>query len=169
MAEMRVEDVLEFIRLVDEASIVVHLDGGWGVDALLGHQTRSHADLDIAIAHRDVPAMRKLLEARGYRQVPDPAVKEFNFVMSDVHGRKIDVHSYTFDAHGNHVYGIPYPIDSLTGSGTIGGHPVKCIAAEWAIKFHTQYEPDETDFQDVRALCDRFNFSLPDSYRRFLV
>ena len=132
------------------------------MDALLGLQTRSHEDLDIAVQHKDVPALRGLLEARGYREFPSADTKDFNFVLSDSRGRKIDVHSYTFDPQGSHVYGIAYPIDSLTGTGMINGHPVKCISAEWAVKFHTQYEPDETDYQDVQALCARFEISQPD-------
>jgi len=164
---MRAKDVLEFLRLLDENGIDVHLDGGWGVDALLGLQTRSHEDVDIAVQHKDVPALRRLLRALGYRELPSGDAKGFNFVLSDSQGRKIDVHSYTFDQQGNHVYGIAYPIDSLTGSGMINGHPVKCISVEWAVKFHTQYEPDETDFQDVQALCHRFHVPLPDLYRKF--
>jgi lincosamide nucleotidyltransferase A/C/D/E len=165
---MRAEDVVEFLQLMEEHGIDVYVDGGWGVDALLGRQTRSHEDLDIAVQHKDVPALRRLLEARGYRELPSTDAKDFNFVLSDSRGRKIDVHSYTFDQQGNHVYGIAYPIDSLTGTGTIKGHPVKCISVEWAVKFHTQYEPDETDFEDVQALCDRFDIHLPDRYGKFL-
>ncbi len=167
-SKMSAEDVVEFVRLMEENGIDFHLDGGWGVDALLGLQTRSHEDLDIAVQHKDVPAVRGLLEARGYREFPSPDAKAFNFVLSDSQGRKIDVHSYTFDPRGSYVYGIAYPIDSLTGTGMINGHPVKCISAEWAVKFHTQYEADETDFQDVQALCARFDISLPDMYRKFL-
>jgi len=165
---MRAEEVVEFLQLMEEAGVEVHLDGGWGVDALLGRQTRSHEDVDIAVQHRNVPAVRRLLGARGFRELASPDARDFNFVLSDSKGRKIDVHSYTFDQQGNHVYGVPYPIDSLTGTGMIDGEPVKCISAAWAVKFHTQYEPDETDFQDVQALCERFNILLPDLYRRFL-
>jgi len=39
---------------------------------------------------------------------------------------------------------------------------------EWAVKFHTQYDPDETDFHDVQALCARFFIPLPDLYRKLL-
>ena len=167
-SEMSAEDVVKFLRLMEEKGIGIHVDGGWGVDALLGRQTRPHEDVDIAVQHKDVPALRRLLNARGYRELPNPDAKNFNFVLSDSQGRKIDVHSYTFDQRGNHVYGIAYPIDSLTGTGMINGHPVKCISVEWAVKFHTQYEPDETDFQDVQALCARFDILLPDLYRKFL-
>jgi lincosamide nucleotidyltransferase A/C/D/E len=165
---MRGEDVVELIVLLQENGIEVCIDGGWGIDALLGRQTRAHDDLDIAVQHKDVPNLRKLLEARGYHELSRPDAKEFNFVLSDSKGRKIDVHSYTFDTSGNHVFGIPYPADSLTGKGVINGHPVRCISAEWAVRFHAQYEPDETDFQDVHALCSKFDIPLPESYRRFL-
>ena len=166
--EMSAEDVVKFLRLMEENGIEVHLDGGWGVDAVLGRQTRSHEDVDIAVQHKDVPALRRLLNARGYCELPSTDAKDFNFVLSDSHGRKIDVHSYTFDKQGNHVYGIGYPIDSLTGTGMINGHSVKCISVEWAVKFHSQYDPDETDFQDVRALCARFDIPVPDLYKKFL-
>jgi lincosamide nucleotidyltransferase A/C/D/E len=166
--EMSAEEVLEFLQLMKETGIEVHLDGGWGVDALLGRQTRSHEDVDIAVQHSDVPTLRRLLGARSFRELPSPDTRDFNFVLSDSKGRKIDVHSYTFDQQGNHVYGIAYPINSLTGTGMINGERVKCISAAWAVKFHTHYEPDETDFQDVQALCERFNILLPDLYRRFL-
>ncbi len=37
------------IGLVEADGIDVWLDGGWGVDALLGHQTREHDDLDLVV------------------------------------------------------------------------------------------------------------------------
>jgi lincosamide nucleotidyltransferase A/C/D/E len=165
---MSAEDVIELLRLAEENDIDVYIDGGWGVDALLGRQTRPHEDVDIAVQHTDVPALRRLLEAQGYRELRSVYAKDFNFVLSDTQGRKIDVHSYIFDQQGNHVYGVAYPIDSLTGTGMIDGYIVKCISAEWAVKFHSQYEPDETDFQDVQALCARFDISQPNLYRKFL-
>jgi lincosamide nucleotidyltransferase A/C/D/E len=108
------------------------------------------------------------LGAHGYRELPRADATEFNFVLSDSNGRKLDVHSYVFDAQGNFVNGIPYPLESLTGTGTINGYCVRCISAQWAVKFHTQYEPDEKDFHDVQALCERFDIPLPESYKRFL-
>ncbi len=64
----------------------------------------------------NVPALRGLLEARDYREFPSVDAKDFNFVLSDSRGRKIDVHSYAFDPQGSHIYGIAYPIASLTGT-----------------------------------------------------
>lgn len=42
MGEMRSGALVEILRLLEAAGIAVWLDGGWGVDALLGRQTRSH-------------------------------------------------------------------------------------------------------------------------------
>ncbi len=63
-AEMSGDAVVELIQLFDQNGFEVIVDGGWGVDALLGKQTRSHTDLDIALQHKDVPKLRVLLEAR---------------------------------------------------------------------------------------------------------
>ncbi len=168
MNAMKAEDVVEFIQRMEENDIDVVVDGGWGVDALLGHQTRQHDDLDIAIQHQDLPRLSELMSARCYSHFPTPSETEFNFTLVDAEGRRVDVHTYTFDSDGKLVEGIEYPIESLAGSGTINGYSVRCITAEWMVKFHAQYEPDETDFRDVLALCTRFGLALPETYRKFV-
>lgn len=166
--EMPAQDVIEILKLCEENDIEIIIDGGWGVDALLGKQTRTHADLDIALEHRYVPQLRQLLEAKGYKDIPRADTTECNFVMGDNEGHEIDFHSYTFDAHGNNIFGVRYPLESLTGVGTIDGHPVKCISLEWMVKFHTGYKLDENDYHDVRALCEHFGIPLPSEYEKFL-
>ena len=42
------------------------------------------------------------------------------------------------------------------------------ISPEWLVKFHTGYELDENDHQDVRLLCERFGIDMPDKYRKFI-
>jgi lincosamide nucleotidyltransferase A/C/D/E len=165
---MKAEDVVEFVRLMEQNGIEVVVDGGWGVDALLGHQTRPNDDLDIAIQHKDAPRLRELMFTRSYRELDSPKGTKFNFVLADAEGRKVDVHSYTFDSDGRLVEGIEYPFESLKGTGSIDGYRVRCITADWMVKFHTQYEPDEDDFRDVLALCTRFGIPLPETYRKFV-
>ena len=160
-------DVIEIYQLLDNFNIKVHIDGGWGVDALLGEQTRPHADLDIAVPHQDVPRLRELFLSRGFTEIPRDDSWECNFVLADESGREVDVHSYTFDAEGNNIFGVSYPADSLTGTGTIDGHRVDCIAPEWAVKFHSGYDLDINDYRDVSALCERFGLTLPPEYYEF--
>ena len=165
--DMRAEDVLDLVTLFEQNQIEVILDGGWGVDAQLGEQTRPHEDLDIAMPHRYVPLARALLEARGYTDVQRTDTRDCNFVLGDKFGHLIDFHTYTFDELGGLVFGLPYPPDSLTGSGSVLGHPVRCITPVWLIKFHTGYPFDENDYRDVSALCRRYHLDLPAEYAMF--
>lgn len=165
--QMTADDVVELVGLFHQHGIDVCIDGGWGVDALLGEQTRLHADLDIAMPHKDVGLIRVLLEARGYRDVPRDDTWECNFVLGDDAGRLVDIHTYTLDEAGNHVFGVAYPYDSLSGTGVMGGHPVTCISPEWMVRFHTGYALDEDDYRDTKLLCQRFGIALPAEYAAF--
>jgi len=165
--EMTAEDAVEIIKLLEENDIEVYVDGGWGVDALLGEQTRKHDDLDIALPHKFVPKLRELLEARGYEDVPRDDTRDCNFVLGDDQGRLVDVHSYTFDENGKNVFGVAYESHQLTGSGTINGYPVKGIPPDVMVEFHTGYDVDEGDYHDVKALCERFNIPLPEPFEKF--
>jgi lincosamide nucleotidyltransferase A/C/D/E len=162
--EMTMQAVMEILEQLASSRIEVVIDGGWGVDALLGRQTRPHIDLDIAIQHRDVPVVRALLEAHGYSDVPRDDTWECNFVLGDGLGHEIDIHSYTFDKEGQHIYGVAYPLESLLGTGTLNGQPVRCITPEWMVKFHAGYKLDENDYRDVKALCQKYGIEMPPEF-----
>ena len=168
MSVVEARTVIELLKLFAENEIDVTVDGGWGVDALLGKQTRRHEDLDIAIPHRDVPKLRELLTGRGFRDVPRDDTRDCYFVLGDDAGNLVDVHSYTFDERGNNIFGVAYLPEHFTGKGVIDDYPVKCIPPDWAVKFHTGYELDENDFHDVKALCERFSLPLPAEYKKFV-
>lgn len=163
--EMDLPELLALLTLFENHGITVIVDGGWGVDALLEKQTRPHGDLDIAVDHRQVPLLRTLLEARGYKDVPRDDTRECNFVLGDDKGHEVDVHSFIFDEQGNITFGVPYPLESLQGTGHIGGRSVQCIPPDWMIQFHTGYALDENDYHDVLALCQKFNLPLPKEYK----
>ena len=166
---MNIADVIDLYTRLTHLEIELWLDGGWGVDALLGEQTRPHSDVDIVIQHKDVPKLRELLESQGYQDVPRDDTSDWNFVLGDNHGRLVDVHAVTLDTVGNGLYGPPekgvmYPAGSLTGTGVLDEHTVKCISAEYMVKFHTGYKLRETDFKDVSALCAHFGIDFPQEY-----
>lgn len=165
---MQASDVLAVVGLLDSSDIEAWVDGGWGVDALLGRQTRPHGDLDIAIQHKDVPKLRDVLYARGYRDVPRDDTKEWNFVLGDDEGHEVDVHSYTLGPKGEHAYGIEYPAESLTGTGVVAGRSVRCISAEYAVRFRGGYQLRKIDIDDVGALCAKFGFERPASHEGYL-
>ena len=165
--DMPASEVVKLEILFDQQRIEVILDGGWAVDALLERQTRPHSDLDIAMPHEYVPVLRKVLEDLGYCEVPRDDTRECNFVLADGQGHQVDVHTYTYDGQGKLVFGLPYPLDSLTGHGRILGHALSCITPEWLVRFHTGYALDENDYHDVNLLCERFGLELPKEYKRF--
>ena len=165
--QMTAADVIEILQLFHANQIELHIDGGWAVDALLGKQTRAHDDLDIAVQHKDVAQLRLLLEARGFADVPRDDTWACNFVLGDEVGHQIDIHSYTFDSSGNNIFGVAYPLSSLSGIGSIHGKRVKCISPEWLVKFHTGYKLDENDYQDVKALCQHYGLKIPAEYHEF--
>src|SRR4051812_23806829 len=87
-------EVVALYNLLDDHGIEVWLDGGWGIDALIGEQTRPHSDLDIAVRHADVAELRRLLMDRGYEQVERADTEPWIFVLSDERGHQLDVHAF---------------------------------------------------------------------------
>ncbi len=169
---MTASDVISLYTELENLGITIWIDGGWGVDALLGEQTRPHRDLDIALQRKDVPKLRHLLQARGYKDIKLEEARPWNFVLGDENGREIDSHVIVFDDTGNGLYGPTekgemYPAPSLTGTGTISGQRVRCISPEWMVKFHSGYELKEKDFRDVSALCRKFGIELPETIVQF--
>lgn len=162
---MEKEEVINLYNFLNDNNIKVVIDGGWGIDALLGKQTRPHDDLDIAVQHKDVPKLRKLLGAKGYKEIPQPDTRDYNFVLADDKGHKVDVHSYAFNSEGENIYGIKYPEASLAGTGTVYSHTVRCITPQFVIKFHENFEPQEKNLKDIKALCDKFNLEPPKNYK----
>ncbi len=167
---MSARDARRLYGLLEDAGVEVWVDGGWAVDALLGAQTRLHADLDVALEVSLVGRLREVLGQSGFREVPRDDTSPWNFVLGDGTGLEVDVHAFTFDANGDGVYGPPadgayYRADALSGEGVIDGRRVRCISPEWLVRFHVGYRLTEKDVLDVTALCERFGIELPEAYR----
>jgi len=71
----------------------------------------------------------------------------FHALGRDEEGRRVDVHS---------IEGLAYPEGSLAGQGTIGGQHIKCISAEWLVKFKKPYADKEKNRIDIAALREKF-------------
>jgi lincosamide nucleotidyltransferase A/C/D/E len=153
MGMVDASDVVELLSWLEQSRIDVWLNGGWGVDALLGHQTRGHEDLDITISAVDRTAFTTAVGARGR--------------MVDVH--LVDVSTTTVRESGLGTYGpagLPFEVGSLEGRGTIAGKSVRCETAEFQVRGHTGYTPDATDYRDVLALCRAFGIAIPPVFER---
>jgi lincosamide nucleotidyltransferase A/C/D/E len=167
---MSAADVVELMQLFDRSHCSVWVDGGWGVDALLGQQTRHHADLDLALALADVALVQDLLVGElGYVVAEDEMPTRLE--LRDSQDHRIDLHPLVFDSEGNGGQQLQggswgmYLADGLAGSGVIQGQYVRCLSPQLQLRFHLGYEPDDDDRHDVALLCHHFGFEVPDGYR----
>ena len=162
-------DVRELLDRLDAAGIEWWIDGGWGIDALLGEETRPHDDLDLAVARADLERIQAAFP--DFRHVPDewwPA----RYVLRDERGRQVDLHPLEFDERGDGWQEQPdgtrarWPREGLAGRGTIGGRDVRCLTPELQVRFHDYPDPDDVDWDDMRVLRERFGLAPPPAYRR---
>ena len=65
------EDLFEVLEMIEQLGIRYWLDGGWGVDALVGRQTREHRDVDIDFDAAYTEKLQQKLEEKGYEVVTD--------------------------------------------------------------------------------------------------
>ncbi len=91
-------DAVEIVERLVAAGVPARLDG-WGIDALVAHQTRPHADLDLVVARADVGCLRDALTPPGFVVAVDelPTRRE----LDDGRRRRIDLHPVTFDVDGS--------------------------------------------------------------------
>ena len=159
---MEASDVLELLKALEDQGTHYWVDGGWGVDCLLGEQTRLHNDLDLVLPRTQLDSVRGLLTSLGYEVIRDwlPTTVAFR----DDAGREIDLHpvDLTEDGGGDQVmqdgrtwhYAAPV-------AGAIAGRTVRCASAEDQLLMHLGYEPRSVDFADVRRITERFGLEAP--------
>jgi lincosamide nucleotidyltransferase A/C/D/E len=162
--------VLAILDALTGEDVPAWVHGGWGVDALLGDQTRDHDDLDLITQLADVPRIRTILAKRGFTMVRGES--HTNFVLADDRGREIDFHPVSWDGQGNALYvnerGQKWtlrPAD-LMGVGSILGQPVACLTPEIEMATHSGYDLQDNDQHDIEALHQRFGLEYPTGYPR---
>lgn len=166
---MEAAEVLRVVDALHHAGIRAGLTGGWGVDALLGRQTRPHGDADLGVRQEQVDAATTALATLGYVVTADE--RPARLVLGSPVGQ-VDLHPIAFDVAGHGIQRgrsgerFDYPAGSLEAHGVIDGHPVRCGTPELQLAFHSHYEPREHDVADMQALADAFGLALPASYRR---
>ena len=158
--------VIKLYKMLSDRGIDIWLDGGWGVDALLGKQTRPHFDLDLIVEEKHVKRLRDLLKDIGFDQIERGDDSHWNFVLANKLGHLIDMHVIVFDENKNGAYGpaergVFYPAEALLGQGDIGGFKVRCLTPEYQIASRSGYKLTNKDINDVDALCNRYNIPHP--------
>jgi lincosamide nucleotidyltransferase A/C/D/E len=157
------DDVLEILDALRKAGTDVWIGGGWGIDALLGRQTRHHRDLDLMHRLEQEPTVVAALGEVGFSESLN--WRPVRFVVRDATGREIDLHPLAFAPDGSATQaslepGHPfvYPAECFT-TGTIQRSTVPCLSAEQQVYFHQGYEPTDRDRHDMARLREAFGIT----------
>ena len=167
------EDVIKLYQPLSTNGIQVWLNGGWGIDALLGEQTRPHKDLDVFVLVDDVNRLCELLSLIGYSlkelwsenrwAVDAKGIQTMTgFVLHDPDGHELDLHAMRLDEHGNGIPawdsndGFILTTQDLAGVGMVAGCKLPCITAEKQMLCHTGYVLPEYQIRDLQLLHDKF-------------
>ncbi|MET9724386.1 nucleotidyltransferase domain-containing protein [Streptomyces zaomyceticus] len=160
---MTADDVRTVLDLLRQAKADVWIGGGWGIDALIGEQTRDHRDLDLMHRQDQEDLVLAALREAGFVETLDH--RPVRFVMTAPDGREIDLHPLVFSHDGSaeqasNEPGSPflYPPTCFV-TGTIHGSPVPCLSAEQQVYFHQGYEPSPRDRHDMAQLRRAFGIA----------
>ncbi|MGW2384019.1 nucleotidyltransferase domain-containing protein [Streptomyces sp. NPDC001658] len=160
---MTADHVLSVLALLRQAGADVWIGGGWGIDALVGEQTREHRDLDLVHRQEQEPAVVAALAGAGFVETLE--WRPIRFVVTAADGREIDLHPLVFADDGSALQVSPdperpfaYPASCFV-TGTIGGTTVPCLSAEQQVRFHQGYEPSERDRHDMAQLRRAFGIA----------
>jgi lincosamide nucleotidyltransferase A/C/D/E len=162
------EAVRTLMTALQEHAVDVCVGGGWAEDALVGQQTRDHADLDVWVDANDFEGLLAAFVGQGIDRIhPWPGDRPWNFVLHDGRSRRVDLHVCESLGDGRLHYGsvkAPFILtnDDLSGEGQISGISVRCERPEFALRNHTGYELRETDRHDIAVLCERFGLQPPE-------
>ena len=163
---MDARDVIELLDRLDEAGVLAWVDGGWGVDALLGEQTRPHSDLDLVVVRPALEVAEDVLWALRFEVLRDWLPNAIAYV--DLEGRQVDLHPVdpTPDGGGDQIQldGESLWRYSAPVRGVIGGTSVLCCPVEDQVSCHLGYPPRQSDVEDMRRLAQRFGLRLPAQY-----
>ena len=154
-AGMQVAEVLEVLADLCGAGCRIWVAGGWGVDALVGYQTRPHRDLDLAVDADHEAAAIATLERRGYHIETDWLPVRMELAAPD--RGWVDLHPVVFDSSGHGRQAdrngghFDYPSDAFD-HGILGGMSTPCLSRTHQVQFHRGYEPRPVDIHDLGLL-----------------
>ncbi len=163
------DDVLRVIAALQAGNLRVWLDGGWGVDALLGEITRPHDDVDLVVELGVLADVLDCLSDLGFSVTEDQS--PVRVVMRSPEGLQVDLHPVAFDEDGTGWQigaspdgsDCPYPAEGFT-VGRILDEAVLCLSAELQLEHHSGYTPRHRDRKDMACLAVRFGLELPWSF-----
>jgi lincosamide nucleotidyltransferase A/C/D/E len=149
------EEAVQVLDALDGSRVRHWVGGGWGVDTLVGRQTREHRDLDLAVDADHLETCLRTLNDLGY--VIDTDWLPARIELRRPSERWVDVHPVAFDdtGHGRQAgldgAHFDYPSDAFT-VGALNGRQISCLSVQQQRDFHTGYEHQAKDTHDLAQL-----------------
>jgi lincosamide nucleotidyltransferase A/C/D/E len=139
------QDVVRVLRLLEEGGVPVWLDGGWGIDALLGKETRAHGDMDLIVPLDNLTTAEMVLARVGLSRDDRRTKVPTRLLLRNCEDLEIDIHPVTFQPDGSAAHIYPevgsgskckyvYSAAGLSGVGMISGRIVRCTTAAEQIR-----------------------------------
>lgn len=162
---MTSKNVIDIYTKLEDLGVLIWIDGGWAVDALLGRVTRCHSDLDIAVERKNLTKLAKYMEIDGYKKIERSPDKMWDLVLSDNNGREIDIHAFEFDVNNNIIEEddwAGYRNNSFSGKGIIDGNIVRCVSVEHLMRTYdeTKRELKVKDYEDMEKLKNKLGSEI---------
>jgi lincosamide nucleotidyltransferase A/C/D/E len=152
---MELAEVIVVLTAVRSTGCRYWLEGGWGVDALVGRQTRPHRDVDVDFEANYERDVMEALAGLGYSVETDWRPNRVELSASG--GRRVDLHPLVIDENGDarqaaldggwHEFHRSWFI-----TGNLGGVTVPCVSIEAQRLFRTGYELRIVDRLDLAHL-----------------
>ncbi|WP_306233790.1 nucleotidyltransferase domain-containing protein [Agrococcus beijingensis] len=155
---MQGSEVARVVAWLEARGVVYQCNGGWAVDALVGRQTRPHADLDVFLDETAMADAVGWLERDGYRVAVDwlPVRVELR-AGEGAASRAVDLHPMRIVPGGDGVQAlldggsIVHPAASRA-VGSVAGQRVVVADAARLISLREGYELRPVDSHDLALL-----------------
>ena len=177
MIVMPERDVVRILAAFDDAEVGFWVAGGWGIDALIGRQTRRHSDLDLVLddSRGDEARARRVLAKLGFRfenldavadsrlprivQLHDRSGRVVDLLPVDLMSLPIVVHSHRPPSRDGRAADSDGRRNQLFAVGRIGSRAVTCLAPAVQLALHQGYDLTKSAHRDVALLCRRFGLA----------
>ncbi len=149
------DNLFSVLDIFEMLSCRYWLDGGWGVDALVGRQTRDHRDVDIDFDASRFDEVLDTLEAKGYAIDTDERPVRVELYCDSL--GYLDIHPFVLNDDGtskqaNSEGGWYEFIPEHFGTAVLEGRTIPCISPLGQKVFHSGYEPRDVDIHDLELI-----------------
>lgn len=150
------ENLIEVLNFLDDLKIKYWIDGGWGVDILLGKQNRVHRDIDVDFDGKFTDILLDALNVKGYTIITDWRPSRIELYHPKL--GYIDIHPLIINEDGSAKQAglnddwYDFKAEWFS-SALFEERIIPCISAEAQKLFHSGYELREVDKIDLKNLA----------------